>query len=148
MAVLPKHRLLRAINKAGLATPQQIAAIDRKITHDRIAQRDFKILWRLRSGSRFSGGMAAFVGWVIKHWPEIKIALGIVALFLDEEPEAKPEGKPKAKPKAKAKPKPKKVDNPWTSFVDPAPEGTVRVDDEEVKVLELPTIPEAIKEEE
>lgn len=120
---LPKRKLLRAIHKAGLATPAQITKIDRKISQDRPRQQAFLALWRLRSGSRFSGGLSSFMGWVRLHWDEIKIALGIVALFLDDESEEVVEPQEVKKPKTKPKPKTKtkveaKVEtkNPWVIY--------------------------------
>lgn len=93
MAAIPKRRMYRALNKAGLANPKQLEIINRKLGNDPRAQREFQKLWREKQGHRFSNTLIAFAGWLVRHWAEIKIALGIVMLFLDEEPEAKPEVK-------------------------------------------------------
>lgn len=111
MAALPKKRLYRAIYKAGLADKKQLDVINRKLGNDRKAQQRFEELWRVRMGHRFIGSLNAFASWVKLYWPEIKIALGIVLMFLDEEPEevAKEAKEKDETPKYVAPPKPKRT---------------------------------------
>ena len=127
---VPKQKLYHAIYNAGLADQSQLKVINRKLGNDQKSQQRFLVLWRQKLGHRFIGSLNSFAGWVKMHWPEIKVALGIVALFLDEEPEAEKvvEEKPKvddyvAPPKPKRSRKKKKDDvpatdkpvNPWTT---------------------------------
>lgn len=108
---VPKQRLYRAIYKSGLANQEQLKVINRKLGNDNKAQQRFLEVWRVNLGHRFIGSLNSFARWVVDHWDEIKIALGIVALFLDEEPENKKVEKKIGVPDYVAPPKPKKSDD-------------------------------------
>lgn len=116
---IPKNKMYRALYKSGLANDIQIREINRKLGHDRQAAQKFQKLWRQEQGHRFIGSIVGFALWLKRHWPEIKIALGIVALFLDEEKDAKDQKVVEDKVYT-APPAPKKVDTFPKTSVTPA----------------------------
>ena len=109
--IFPKIRIYRALHKSGMANEAQIKVINDKLGNDREAQANFLKLWRQNMGHRFIGSLNSLGRWLKLHWPEIKIALGIVALFLDEEPK-----KIEEKPKKKRVRKPRKKSDPANAF--------------------------------